>query len=255
MSIIPLKAWYLETYTPLREITKRPHDLRLNRNSLLKSGLRADFLDDSQEVAKSIWFERYLEGETIEFYIEGSGIYTISNIDLRSQEIYLAKQDINSNLEPIILLSQQTAYHPAQTTLQQTLTTTLIQLNQRSRLPLILETTQHSSELPLRLSSQQLRKIRKCLLFIADVTPVASLGNTSESPLLLSPQVCVEIGYALQNKAAQHILLVKMERPDLKGNMPFDVPHHQQLEFKTASDLTQTLPTVLQTLLQRFNLF
>jgi len=37
-------------------------------------------------------FQRYLEGEIVEFYIEGSGGYAISNIDLISHEIYFTKQ-------------------------------------------------------------------------------------------------------------------------------------------------------------------
>ena len=67
MAIIALKAWYLEQYEPIRELEKRPHDLRLSKNSLLKSGLRADFLEDSDEVKKSTWFQRYLQGEIVEF--------------------------------------------------------------------------------------------------------------------------------------------------------------------------------------------
>ncbi|HEY9653974.1 MAG TPA: hypothetical protein V6C50_00650, partial [Crinalium sp.] len=73
MAIISLKAWYLQEYEPIKELEKRPHDLRLSKNSLLKSGLRADFLEDSAEVKQAVWFQRYLEGETVEFYIEGSG--------------------------------------------------------------------------------------------------------------------------------------------------------------------------------------
>jgi len=74
MAIIALKAWYLDKYEPIREVVKRPHDLRLSRNSLLKSGLRADFLDDSLTIQGSVWFQRYLEGERVEFYLEGSGV-------------------------------------------------------------------------------------------------------------------------------------------------------------------------------------
>jgi len=46
MAIIALKAWYLSDYEPIRELESRPHDLRLAKNSLLKSALRADFLED-----------------------------------------------------------------------------------------------------------------------------------------------------------------------------------------------------------------
>jgi hypothetical protein len=91
MAIIAVRAWYLQEYEPLRELEKRPHDLRLSKNSLLKTGLRADFLDDREEVKRSVWFERYLEGDPVEFYIEGSGGYAVANIDLISQEIYFTK--------------------------------------------------------------------------------------------------------------------------------------------------------------------
>ncbi|MEQ9358649.1 hypothetical protein [Coleofasciculus chthonoplastes] len=46
-----------------------------------------------------------------------------------------------------------------------------------------------------------------------------------------------------------------MERPDLPGQFPFEVPQHQQLLFRRPEDLQKTLPVVLETLLQRFNLW
>ena len=48
MTIIALKAWYLEQYEPIKEVVKRPYNLRLSRKSLLKTALRADFLDDRE---------------------------------------------------------------------------------------------------------------------------------------------------------------------------------------------------------------
>ncbi|MGK7872442.1 MAG: hypothetical protein AB4426_03765 [Xenococcaceae cyanobacterium] len=253
MAIIALKAWYLEQYEPIKEVIKRPHDLRLSRNSLLKSGLRADFLDDRQDVKESVWFGRYLEGETVEFYIEGSGGYAISNIDLISQEIYFTKQEIAAWLDPVIFLSHQTEYPAASEALRTALGEAIEILNQRSRLPLILEEAQRPTDAPMRLSSTQLRKIRKSLVFVADGTPVARLQKENQSGLLPSPNICVEIGYALQSKRYGQILLARMERPDWIGQFPFDLPHHQHLGFKTASELSKTLPPVLETLLQRFN--
>ncbi len=252
MAIIALKAWYLAQYEPIREIIKRPPDIRLSRNSLLKSGLRTDFLDDKQAIEESIWFQRYLDGDRVEFYIEGSGGYIISNLDLISQEIYFSKQEINATLEPIIYFSGQTEYTEASDTIKTTLEEAINQYNQRSRLRLTLEIAPRPQESPLRLSDSQLRQLRKSLLFIADGTPIISLEQ--QSRLILSPNVCTELGYALQSKQTGQIWLIHQERPDLKGNWPFDLPQHQQLAFKTASELAQTLPPVLETLLQRFNL-
>ena len=108
MAIIALKAWYLAQYEPIKQVIKQPFTLRLSRNSLLKTGLRADFLDDRLEVEGSDWFELYLSGRTVEFYIQGSGTYIVSNIDLVSQEIYFTKVNSVSGLEPTIYYSPQT---------------------------------------------------------------------------------------------------------------------------------------------------
>ncbi|MBD2127902.1 hypothetical protein NDI39_21745 [Microcoleus sp. ZQ-A2] len=254
MAIIALKAWYLQQYEPIKELEKRPHDLRLSKNSLLKSGLRADFLDDSQDVKHSLWFGRYLEGETVEFYIEGSGGYAISNIDLISHEIYFTKLEVMAQLEPIIFLSYQNEYNASNEALRNALSKTLETFNQRSRLPLTLEESRRPAGEPMRLSSTQMRKIRKSLLFVADGTSVAQIDGEKTPLLIPSPHVCVEMGYALTAKRTEQILLVQMERRDLPGQFPFDLPSYQQLLFQQAKDLQQTLPSVLETLLQRYNL-
>lgn len=256
MAIIPLKAWYLEQYEPVKNVVKQPCHLRLSRNSLLKSGLRADFLDDRLSIETSDWFARHLEGETVEFYIEGSGKYIIANIDLVSQEIYFSKQEAFSGLEPIIYYSPQTEDADSQKKTLAVLTETIDKLSQRSRLPLTLELAPRPQDSPLRLSNNQFRKIRKSLLFIAEATPIASiLGENNQSHLLLSPNVCVEIGYALESKDQGCLLILEQKRPDLTGKLPFDVSGYKQLSYKNPEELKKTLPKVIEALLKRYNLF
>ena len=45
-----------------------------------------------------------------------------------------------------------------------------------------------------------------------------------------------------------------MEREDLQGKFPFDLPKYQQLSFRDPDELRQTLPSVVETLLQRYSL-
>lgn len=253
MAIIALKAWYLREYEPARELEKRPHDLRLSKNSLLKSALRADFLEDSADVKQSEWFQRYMEGEPVEFYIEGSGGYTIANIDLISHEMYFTKQEVMSHLEPIIFLSYQTEFAESSNLLREELQEFLEKLNKRSRLPIALEESHRLSEGPVRLSSTLMRKIRKSLLFIADGTPILQVDGTPPQ-LIPNPKVCVEMGYALQCKRAEQILLSQMDRPDLPGQFPFDLPSGSRLQFRTKTELRKLLPSMIETQLQRFNL-
>lgn len=254
VAIIALKAWYLQQYEPIKKVIQKPCTLRLSRNSLLKTGLRADFLNDRQEVESSDWFELYLDGRTIEFYIQGSGSYVVSNIDLVSQEIYFTKCPSHSGLEPIIYYSPQSHYLPANEAITDTLNSIIDDISKRSRIPLTLEITPSSPEFPLRISDSQLRKINKSLLLIADVTPISVIEQ--ENPrLLIDPQVCVELGYGIQNKDNGQILLVEMERSDLDGTLPFDMVNYKQLSFKNKDKLKKTLPQLIDVLLQRYSLF
>ena len=199
MAIIELKGWYLPDYEPIAEVIKRPHDLRMSKNSLLKSGLRADFLNEIDAVRNSVWFQRYLEGERVEFYIQGSGGYAIANIDLISHEIYFTKQEVSSLLAPLIFFSSQNEYPHSSEALITALTETIKQLNQDSRIPLQLEIAQRSTDHSTRLGNLPLRQIRKSLLFIADTTPVAQVGQEN-TKLIPSPLVCLELGYAQSSK-------------------------------------------------------
>lgn len=253
MAIIALKAWYLEEYEPLRELEKRPHDLRLSKNSLLKSGLRADFLEDSEIVKQSTWFQRYLEGERVEFYIEGSGGYAISNIDLSSHEIYFTKHEVMVHLDPVIFLCYQDEYPDSSRILREQLENAVDKLNRRSRLSLTVEEPPRLSDGPAKLSSSLVRRIRKSLLFVADGTPITAIQG-DPLQLIPSPKVCVEVGYALQSKRPEQVLLAQMERSDLPGQFPFDISDRQRLRFKSATELRKILSSAIETQLQQFNL-
>ncbi|WP_353930503.1 hypothetical protein WJM97_19870 [Okeanomitos corallinicola TIOX110] len=255
MSIIALRAWYLQDYEPISELENRPPDIRLSKKSLLKSGLRADFLEDSDEVKASTWFKRYLEGENIEFYIEGSGGYCVANIDLISHEIYLTKQTLLAQLEPTIFFSYQTEYAAASDLIREQLRASLEILNSKSRLPLTLVESSRPSHAPLRLNRTMMRKIKRSLLFIADTTPITAVEGKEASQLIPSPNVCVEIGYALESKRSEQILLMYQQRPELEGEFPFDLPMQQILQFSDGDELNKTLTLTLENQLARFKLF
>jgi len=253
MAIIALKAWYLDNYEPIRELESRPHDLRLAKNSLLKSALRADFLEDIEEVKQAEWFQRYLEGDLVEFYVEGSGTYAIANIDLISHEIYFAKQDSLSNLDPTIFLSYQTEYTDSSDMLRDEIEAFIKKFNNKSRLPISIVESHRLSQGAVRINSTLMRQIRRSLVYIADATPILGIDSTPPQ-LVPSPKVCVEMGYALQCKRTEQIVLAQMERSDLPGQFPFDTPTHNRLSFTQKSELKKELPQLLEKRLQRFNL-
>ncbi len=254
MSIIALRAWYLQDYEPINELEKRPADIRLSKKSLLKSAMRADFLEDTEDIKKSTWFGRYLEGDNIEFYIEGSGGYCVANIDLISHEIYFTKQALLSQLEPTVFFCYQTEFKEASETLREGLQQSLDKLNKRSRLPLALVESYRPKDAPVRINRTMMRKIRRSLLFIADITPIARIDG--EAPQLIpSPNVCVDIGYAIQSKRTEQILLTYQQRPEFTGQFPFDLPPSQILQFKDSKELNHILTDAIETQLGRFKLF
>jgi hypothetical protein len=255
MSIIALKAWYLPDYEPITELEKRPPDIRLSKKSLLKSGLRADFLEDSDVVKTSTWFGLYLEGENIEFYIEGSGGYSVANIDLISHEIYFTKQSVLAQLDPTIYFCYQAEYVKANDLLREELVASLKTINERSRFPLTLVESSRPKNAPLRLSRTSMRKIRKSLLFIADTTPITSINSQERNQLIPSPNVCIEMGYAIHSKRSEQILLLQMQRPDIEGQFPFDLPTQQFLQFPDQTELNQMLTGMIETQLAKFKLF
>ncbi|MBD2328318.1 hypothetical protein [Alkalinema sp. FACHB-956] len=255
MAIIALKAWYLQEYEPIKQLEKRPHDLRLSKNSLLKSGLRADFLDDAAEVKNAVWFQRYLEGEAVEFYIEGSGGYAIANIDLSSHEIYFTKREVMAGLEPTIFLCYQQEFPESSQLLRDELNALLETINRKSRITLTLKESHRLSDGPVRLNSSLMRSIRQSLLFIADGTSISQIDTATPPLLIPSPKVCVEVGYALQSKRSEQILLTQMERPDMPGQFPFDISLNNRLMFKDKAQLRKFLPKAIEAQLQQFSLF
>lgn len=86
-------------------------------------------MEDSKEVKQSTWFRRYLEGEDIEFYVEGSGGYYVANLDLISHEIYFTKQTLLAQLEPTIFFSSQLEYSEPSDSLWEELQTSINKLN------------------------------------------------------------------------------------------------------------------------------
>jgi hypothetical protein len=253
MAIISLKAWYVPEYEPLRSLSDRPHDLRLAKNSLLKSALRADFLDEIEVVSSSEWFQRYLGGDTVEFYIEGSGSYTISNIDLISHEIYFTKHDTFVNLEPTLFFSYQSQRPDTSDIIREALVASIDSLNKKSRFSLSLEQSHRMTDEPIKLNSTLMSKLRRSLLFVGDVSPIATI-DADPPQLLLSPQVCVEVGYAMQVKRLDQILLIQVEDSS-EGIFPFDLPVFQRLVVKDYKSLAKQLPEAIVTHLKRFNLF
>ena len=63
------------------------------------------------------------------------------------------------------------------------------------------------------------------------------------------------MGYAIHSKRTEQILLVQMQRPDLVGQFPFDLPTQQVLQFQNGTELKQMLTGMIENQLAKFKLF
>ena len=106
-----------------------------------------------------------------------------------------------AQLEPTIFLCHQIEYAASSEALREELQKSLEILNGRSRLPLTLVESHRPSDSPVRLNRTMMQKIRKSLLFVADTTPIAHIERQKTAQLVPSPNVCIELGYALQSSA------------------------------------------------------
>lgn len=87
-----------------------------------------------------------------------------------------------------------------------------------------------------------LKKIDQCSVFVADVTPVSSVGNK----LLPNPNVMAELGYALKSKNESCLFVYCYDpRPRKAMNMPFDISGRSLLQFSTDSKPTEIAKVLL----------
>ncbi len=258
MAIIVLKAWHLDSVLAAGQIQTKSPDLLLSRTGLLKTGMRADLLNDLDAIKGSPWFRRYLEGEMVEFYIEGSGAYSISNLDLISREMYFTKRNTLTHRDPSIVLCGQGHYPGSTQAIGQALTQLVEAINRKPGLvmPIRLEQAAEAQESHYTIDAALLRKLKQSLIVIADVTPVAGLEPGSRG--CPSPEVCLAVGYALQSKRPEEILLIQVQRPEYSGRFPFDIDSSSYLLVKDPQDAkalqTQLTDPILKQL-QRSQVF
>jgi hypothetical protein len=62
------------------------------------------------------------------------------------------------------------------------------------------------------------------------------------------------LGYALQCKRPEQIILARQDRDDLPGHFPFEVPSEQQIVFHNGSDLSAQLKAKVEGELKRYGL-
>lgn len=80
-----------------------------------------------------------------------------------------------------------------------------------------------------------LAKIRQCVVFIADVTPVGLSADGKKE--LTNPNVAIELGYALSVVGEARLIMVLNEAYGTREGLPFDLRHKRgPCEYNLAAD-------------------
>ncbi len=248
-----VKAWHLDRPLLPEDVERLPPTLRLSKKSLLKAAFRGFFVDDGETVHQSEWFHTFLAGEKVEFYLEGSGTYELANMDLVSREVYLVRSETPPASPPLIFFSYQTEYAEASNQIGQVLEQTVAEIAATYRLGQAVR-IQRPQRLPdgtVRLDTDVRRLIRQSLLVIADTTLITSVQGKGYP----SPNVCLEVGYALVSKKPYQIKLVEWSAPPVQAAIfPFSISDELHLMPKNAADLAQRLRAELTDVFKRFRL-
>lgn len=255
-----IKCWNIDSSVfEIDAIIKDEHDIELIKKSILKNGYRAFFLNDREEVETSSWYRHYLLGDKTKFYIDGSGVYKLANIDLTEKEIYFEKYNLNSGYKPWIFSSWQSDYNPSRSHINQALSEVINSINssRKPKRPLELVESIRLEDGAKDIVSAIKQNLDKSLIAVFDITNVAKVVNNNEeepTPAKHYPNanVVFEVSYALQRKSENQIILVKRKRDDLDNDsVPFDFQQHRHCPYKQVSELKRQLTSIISNTLEK----
>lgn len=246
-------CWHIETSVfDLEDVSKNDPDLRLIKKSVLKKGYRAHFTNDQKEIEKAEFYKSYLLGINQLFYIKGSGVYILANIDLTDNELYFEKYNLPTGYDPSIFYSWQSDYNPSRSHIKDAIANTIDDINDNhsptSEIQIIESTRLEDGSDDIVEAIK--RNIDRSLLCVFDITNVATVSEKDSNDLVKvypNANVVFEMSYALQRKRGSQIILVKKKRDDFSiDEVPFDFSRNRHLPYKKPSNLSNALDEIVK---------
>lgn len=251
MKFNTVECWLLQT--PVYEIEQFANeqpDLRLIKKSILKNGYRAYGLDERIKIEAAIWYKNFLLGEKVLFYVDGSGIYKLANIDLTENEFYFERDSLPIGYRPWVFFSWQSDHNPSRSHIKEALLETIQEVNdnRRPKEPLEIVESTRPEDGAKDITDAIKRNLDLCLIAIFDITNVADVNSASESNSKSYPNanVVFEMSYALHRKRDYQIILVRHEREDIKSlEVPFDFRQNRHLSYKKPALVKEQIKKVI----------
>lgn len=256
MKFNKIKCWSIRSLIyDLPQITSEAPDLELIKKSILKNGYRAFCLNDREEIETSEWFTDHLLGVRAYFYIDGSGIYRLSNIDLTENEFYFEKDNMPVGYKPYVFYSWQSDFNQARNHIRDGINRVIAEVNENRNpnkpLELIESTRPEDGAEDILLAIK--KNIDHSLIAVFDITNVASIPQNGDNVKCYpNANVVFELSYALQRKRSDQIIIVKKNRNDLPSNeVPFDFRQNLNLNYDQPAQLRTSLMQIVLEQLER----
>lgn len=256
MILTKVKCWYVgDAIYDIEQISSRPPTLDLVKKGILKTGYRAFCLSDRTAIEASTWYRTYLTNEKVNFYIEGSGIYKLVNLDLVESEFYFEKSNLPAGYRPWIFYSWQSDHNPSRGHIREAIEAAIEAINARHpKAPLELVESTRPEDGAGNIVDAIKANIDKSLLAIFDVTNVASIDATSTTAKSYpNANVAFELGYALSRKNEDQVVIVKRGRgTDFANDQPpFDFAQNRRLNYERPTKVKTDLMAMIVSYFER----
>ena len=256
----PIKCWNLmDLVTDPELITANEPTINLIKKSILKFGYRAFAVEQRSVMERQPWYSKFLLGEEVRFYIDGSGVYRLVNCDLTENELYFERLNVPLGHKPWVFYSWQSDYNTSRSNIREALDEAVKHINEtlspRQTLEVIESTRPEDGAKDIVDAIRD--NLNKCMFAVFDITNIAPVGEpkvgSGESKAKGSPKsypnpnVVFELSYSLAQKRPNQIVLVKRERKNdfNDDRVPFDFEHHKRVNYDTPAKLKETLKQIL----------
>jgi len=255
MNLIKVKCWYLRnSYFDITQLDKDSPNLLLVKKSILKNGYRAFFLNDKNEIENSDWYQQFLLGSVPYFYIEGSGLYILSNIDIAESELYFERNNKSISYKPWIFFSWQSDFSSSRNDIKDAIKYCAEEINKLNPINKIeiVESTRPEDGAKDILKAI-LDNINKSLLSIFDISNVSQVlqNNDKSQKSYPNANVVFELSYALSKKPVDQIIIIKKKRNDIDDNVPFDFRQNRFLIYEEKNVLKKELLSIIKNYFER----
>ena len=251
-----VRCWHVvEAVIEPEEVQKTPQSFSLIKKSILKNGYRGYAIEDRDVIEAQDWYEPFILGEEVRFYLDGSGVYRLANCDLTDNELYFERLLVPIGYKPWIFYSWQSDHKKSRDKIGDALKKAVEHINKnlgpRQQLEIVESTREEDGAEDIGTAIK--RNLDRCLFAVFDITNVSTVGseNGKHYP---NANVVFEMSYALAKKRHDQVLLLKQERPELNPDeVPFDFRQNRRAKVSEPAKLATGLQKILATYLRAQN--